>query len=723
MIARLRQYHALVQQYGWGPCLFRLSYDLRRKHGLLKRRFPAWRWEDRPLSSWLRSGVPADPGAYRAFRQNSDVRFFFPLGKPPQPCDEWVAGAVGEAEALQAGRFHYFSCRDGELGFPEPDWLLNSFTSQRDSIDKHWCERGDFEPGRGDVKYIWEPSRFMWAYALARAYAADSKQEYAETFWRLFESWWAANPPMRGPNWMCGQETAIRGMACVFALTVFWNSLATTDTRVAAMAVMLAASAERIIGNIGFAVAQRSNHGVGEAAGLWTIGLLFPEFEGASKWRKVGQSVLENEARRNCFPDGSYVQHSMNYQRFILHDYLYCLRLAELNGVSFSKLTSRRLTQCYKFLYQLQDETTGRLPNYGPNDGALILPLNGCDYQDYRPVIGSMHYLFKRERLYEDGPWGEDLLWLFGPQAREAPLRAIERSGRDFREGGYFTLRGGQSWGMVRCHSYRNRPNQADMLHLDLWWQGINVLRDSGSFSYYDPVAGWNQYFVSTAAHNTIVVGGADQMIKGPGFRWYSLLQARFLGRRRYDQIELWEGEHYGYRRLNCRATHRRSICRVGDQCWLIIDDVLGTGKEEIDIYWHLPDCEHQHTDDGVVLQTSQGFCRLHLFSLAEDWEWSLLRGVDQGNVRAGWDSRHYGLREPALTIRARARTELPTRFITLVGLGVSTKVIKSKLSNVFQWRLGDESPMLALGLNPPQAGISPITTIERDGQKCGLRS
>jgi len=95
---------------------------------------------------------------------------------------------------------------------------------------------------------------------------------------------------------------------------------------------------------------------------------------------------------------------------------------------------------------------------------------------------------------------------------------------------------------MVRCHSYRNRPNQADMLHLDLWWRGVNVLRDSGSFTYYDPLTEWNRYFLSAAAHNTITVAGQDQMIKGPRFQWFSLVQSRFLGYRENELGSLWRG-------------------------------------------------------------------------------------------------------------------------------------------------------------------------------------
>ena len=722
MVGKIAKYRALLQQYGARRCFFRLRYDVRRKCGLLKRRFPVWAWNERPLSWWLRPGVPTDPQEYRDFREHQDTHFFFPLGEAPRPPAEWVRGAVGEIAALRAGRFRYFFRREAELGFPEPDWLLNPFTGQRDSVDRHWCDRDDFEADRGDIKYIWEPARFAWAYALARAYAADPRDEYAETFWQLFESWLAANPPMMGPNWMCGQEISIRGMACVFAASVFWNSPATTADRVAMLVRLLAASAERIAGNIAAACNQMGNHGVGEAAGLWTIGLLFPELRGADEWLRLGQKVLDNEARLYNFPDGGYIQHSVNYQRFVLHDYVWCMRLAELNGTSFAELTSDRLARSYEFLHQLQDEATGRVPNYGPNDGALIVPINGCDYLDYRPVLGATHYLYKRERLYGDGPWSEDLLWLFGEDSLRSPMRPVARVNRDFPDGGYYTIRGNRSWGMVRCHTYRNRPNQADMLHLDLWWQGINLLRDSGSFSYNDAREHWDRYFPSTAAHNTVVVANTDQMIKGPRFQWFSLLKTRLLGRQSNHRVDLWAGEHYGYQRLPCQATHRRSICRLGEECWLIVDDVLGTGEETVDLYWHLPDAEHALRGDELTLHLPKGTCCLHLLSQAAGCERRVLRGVDEDGVRGGWESLYYGERREALTARVSARTTLPARLVTLIGLGASVRVLQADLDSIIRWDV-DGGPSWAARLLPPGQEIGAIASLERDGHTCELRS
>jgi hypothetical protein len=663
-------------------CARRALHDWKRRHGLLKSRFPLYDWSQRPLASWLSAGVPADPAAYRQWRQQSAPAFFFPPGQPPS--HPWMQSAIPEADAALQGRFRYFSDRYGNLGLPV-DWFANPFTGQRQDPDRHWCDMGDFEAGRGDIKYIWEPARFAWAYALVRAYAVSGEQCYAEGFWTLFESFRQANPPNLGPHWQCGQEIAIRSLACVMALHAFGNSPATTDQRVADMVVFLAASAERIYHNIDYARWQMGNHAVSEAAAIYTVGVLFPELKDAARWRRRGLAVLEDETRQFNWADGSYAQHSMNYQRLMLQQYLWSMRLAQLNGHTVSQRLRDRMAASYRFLHQMQDET-GRLPNYGPNDGALILPLSGCDYGDYRPVLGAMHYLLTGNLLQEVGPWAEDLLWLFGPQALNAPAGPIERTSRNFPVGGYFTIRSDRSWAMTRCHTYRNRPNQADMLHLDLWHDGCNVLRDSGSYSYFDPQNNWNGYFVSTAAHNTVVVGGTDQMIKGPRFRWYSLLESHCSGRARCGPFELWQGEHHGYQRLASRAIHRRCVCRISSLTWLVVDDVIGEGVESAELFWHLADAPASDDGHAVHLSLPTGPAQLLVACSDGGAIRQLGRGLD-GEMRMGWQSLLYGRKDPAPTFRLASRSVLPVRFLTLLSLGSTPTITQCDPLACVAWR------------------------------------
>jgi hypothetical protein len=688
---QLGKHKAFIRQYGVKRCLYLFGCVVRRKLGLLKKRFPLWSWEDRTVEDWLPSKVRSEKKNFILLHNEQGGGFLFPLGQLPETDPSVVCNAISQAENLLSGRMDFFSHESAMVGYPEVQWRTNPFSGQCINTRNHWCDCDVFNPEYGDIKFYWEPSRFSWAFALVRAYAATGEQKYPEAFWRLLENWMNENPVNSFPNFASGQEVALRSLACLLALWAFWKDPSSTEHRIRTLVTVLAASAERVSKHINFARAQMSNHAVTEAACLYSIGLLFPYLSNAPSWRKLGKWVLQDESRRHNWEDGSYTQHSTNYQRVMLHTYLWCMRLAERNGDSFSSFVKERIDKSWRFLYQLQDETTGRVPNYGPNDGANILPLCECDYLDYRPVLNSACYLMTRNRLYETGPWDEELRWLFGLEAPKAPVESLARRSCDFDIGGYYTLRGNDSWAMIRCHSYQSRPNQADMLHLDLWHKGVNVLHDSGTYSYYDPKEGWHRYFLSTPAHNTVTLGGKDQMVKGSRFRWHSLVKSRRSVHQYHDDMEIWQGEHYGYRRLPSHATHRRTVCRLGDSFWIVIDDILGQGKEKIELYWHLADYPIEKRENGIVMQLPDGPMRMEFFSSGVDMDVHVGKGEGM-SLPLGWQSLYYGGKEPSPSICVGRDEAIPVRWITALSFhGASDRVVCDPLKRV-TWFAGRDN-------------------------------
>lgn len=657
--------------------LWRAAYALRQKTGRLRLRFPTVGLDTVRLADVLREGVPAEPSAYRTYRAAQGGRFFFAPGELPDR--DTIASTMAPAgrertlavaDDVGRGRFVYYSRHVHDLGRPV-DWLLNPFRGARHEAREHWCDYPTFSPTLGDVKDVWEPSRFACAYALVRAYALTGDAKYPATFWALFESWAAQNPPNRGPNWKCGQETALRTMAWCFALYGFWNAPATTADRVALMVRLIALEAQRIAANIDFAIAQKNNHGLSEATGLLTVGLLFPELRDAAQWEQTGRRVLERELARQVYADGSYVQHSMNYHRVMLHDCLWALRLAELNERPLSPPTAQRVARAGEFLHAMLDRPSGRVPNYGANDGANVLPLSSCDYIDYRPTVQAASYAATQRRVVEAGPWDEMLIWLYGAEAAAAPVAEADLPSRRFDAGGYYTVRRGESWCMMRCHRYRDRVGHVDPLHLDVWWRGVNVVGDSGSFRYYAPdEPAMEAYFIDIAAHNTIELDG-----RGPLDRVGRFL---FLPRPRAVCLEHSPGSvcgaHYAYRRQPWRATHRRSVRRVDERTWLIRDELLGAGTHNVALRWHLADGPIAIDDGGHRVELSLP-CGTVLLSVEGPGGLSMAvhRGDDTPGAVAGWVSSYYAERQPRPTVVVSGRLTLPTHLVTRIVLGGGT--------------------------------------------------
>ena len=704
-------YHFLKQQ-GLGTTLFRARYALAKKSGALKKRFPKHAWDDRPLSYWLRPSIDAKPASYHGFRENSTARFFFLPGQLPAIKPEWLADSVAKADSIRQGRFPYFFWTEAELGSP-PRWLQNPF-SGHEFDQRHWCEREDLATESGDIKYAWEPARFSWAYTLTRAYAATGDDQYAACFWELLDSWRDANPPQCGPSWQCGQECGLRLMAWVFSLYGLWNAPSTTPERVADLAATIALTAERIEGNIAFARSLANNHTVSEAMALYTVGTLFPEFRQAAHWKSIGKLILDGECISQFYRDGAQLQHSFNYQRFVLQMYAWALCLGRLNSDSFSRILRDALERATMLLWQAQDEHTGRLPNYGSNDGALVLAWNSCDYLDYRPTLGAMWQVLTGRRLYAEGPWDEDLHWLALANCRTQPS-GLQRRSVHATQGGYYTLRGDESFALVRCHTYRHRPLQADMLHLDLWWLGQNVLGDSGTYSYNCPQP-WSGFFPGTTAHNTIAFNGLDQMEKGARFLWYHWTQSLMQRHVKTEAgtIEYWQGAHFAYKRLAGGGAHYRSVLRLGDQVWIVIDDVVLSRRHRIEQHWNLLDCPYELVDRRLRLDTAAGPVTMILLGDAESVFVALGRETPSP---LGWESQHYGERTPRPTLARYVNAHQPVRIATLIFLGAAPSTSPELGDGRLTWSGDQLIPPFDLRLNDRRAPGQPIVCDVRYGE------
>jgi hypothetical protein len=665
---KLRLLAYVLKYFGIGWVAYRIRYALARRLGLLARHERFLDEARTRATAVLAAAGFSTVESYALYRRRKAPAFFFtPENRASfrSMLHAWDQGRAPSAtafERIRAGTFAWFGHTEVAVGCP-PDWHRNPFTGVRAPSNVHWS-RVD-EASLGDIKAIWELSRFASVYPLVRHYWRSGDPEAAELFWRLVEDWDAANPACQGVNWRCSQEISIRVMAWCVGLYGFLDAEATTSDRIARLARMIWASGCRIALDLPDAISQQNNHGMSAAVGLLTIGLLFPEFPESAGWVAEGRHVLERLGRELIYDDGAFAQHSLNYQRLMLQLYVWAMRLGQLSGVPFSGELQARVRRSAEMMWQLQDDRTGSVPQYGQFDGALILPLDNCDHLDFRPVTQAAGFLADRRRWWPEGPWDEGLLWLFGPSALSAPEQAPERKDLAAPEGGYYTLRGADTFVLTRCATFRHRPGQPDMLHADVWWRGHNVATDAGTFSYGN-AGPESQELVRTPAHNTVSVDGADQMERFGRFLWFPWLSSRVLRQTSgaSGDVNEWEGEHDGYARLGVR--HRRRIVRLPSSAWLVIDRLDAPSPHTYRLHWLLPDLAYQWDSDrlAVTLPFPEGEYAIQVVSLGGPAAGDIRRAAADGE---GWRSRYYHSREPALSLSVTAYSSTQV-FATLLA-------------------------------------------------------
>lgn len=382
-----------------------------------------------------------------------------------------------------------------------PDWFANPFSDQPQPDASHdWWRIPDF--GSGDIKGLWELSRFDWVVAWASC-ASNGDVDALERLNIWLADWAENNPPYKGPNWKCGQEASIRIMHLVLAAWVLGQDKAPEPGLIA----LIRAHLQRIAPTMSYAIGQQNNHGTSEAAALFIGGSFMAGYDKrASNWMTKGRRWLEDRGQALIDSDGSFSQYSVTYHRVMLDTYALAeawRRHRDLRG--FSPALQERLVVATRWLEAMTIPETGDAPNIGANDGARLIQLTSSDYRDFRPSVQLAAALFEGRDAYGAGEWTAPLQWLGIPAGQ--PGKAPDST--SFDKGGYHVLRAGPAMAVLRYPRFRFRPSQADALHLDLWIGAKNLLRDGGTFSYSIQSAEW---FGSTSAHNTVTFDGRDQM-------------------------------------------------------------------------------------------------------------------------------------------------------------------------------------------------------------------
>jgi len=564
----------LFQNMGLRYVAFRFWFEFQKRTGILKLRFAVnpkknvfislKEWQNQPVHFFFKDSVIAAEinGRYSDLRQ-----------------------LVKRVKAFHHNRILFFSSKY----FTVKDWLTNPETGFQYDISKHWTEIPDFSKEAGDIKYVWEKSRFTFLYDLIR-YDYHFGKDKSDIVFKEIESWIDANPINQGPNWKCGQEITLRILNWTFALHYYKKSSILTESLFSKIIDSIYKQMRHVAENINFSrFAVRNNHALTETLGLYLTGLLFPFFKESKVWKRRGKIWFEKEIAYQIYEDGTFLQFSMNYHRVAVQLLTWGIRLAHLNNEIWDPVVYDRARKSLHFLKTCQDQKSGHLPNYGNNDGALFFPLTDCDFRDFRAQLFALGNVLGEKSNYGTGPWQEESIWLGiseNQNESETNLENVQCS--VFSKSGYYILRDQKTITFLRSGSYQNRPFQSDNLHLDIWIEGKNILRDAGSFKYNTDTK-WTDYFSGTASHNTVMLGDSDQMRKGSRFIWYDWIRESDGFWKVEENKIIFEGWFTGFRQLGDNIVHKRKITKSISFSRWVIEDWIEKAPEHISMsqIWH----------------------------------------------------------------------------------------------------------------------------------------
>lgn len=365
-----------------------------------------------------------------------------------------------------------------------------------------------------DIKILWEINRLQFLPLFVNS--GQVKKAIL-----IFKDWVNKNPYNRGINWNNNLEVAIRGIS----ILNFFIKMKDKDL-LEEYKYILYAHGLHVYEDIEYTEkCIPNNHVIGEAGCLYCLGHFFTN----ENWINKSKVILE-KYMSHFRDDGTYVEGSLSYHRFVLQMYLMVLVFSIIfkDQVLITKIV-QILEKSLNF-FKAIEKPNGMYPDFGDNDeGRYFVLLK--DSKDFNKFVKSLNNCFdKNENFYGELQELEKIYDI------RLEFSSCIKHSNFFESGRYYAYKNGNNYIFIHNQDQLFHSH-ADGLSIELMLNNKNVLVDSGTYNYNtDSIK--RHYYRGTQSHNTVDTG-KDQSIQVGTFRWISqsILNLKLLCNDKIKQI------------------------------------------------------------------------------------------------------------------------------------------------------------------------------------------
>jgi len=498
-----------------------------------------------------------------------------------------------------------------------------------------------------DNEWIWGLNRMGHWITLLSGYKHTGNENYAREFNAQVIDWTIRNPAppfrlTRVPSWR-NLEAGVRMMQTW--PQSFFGFLSSPSFQTQTVQLMLASMWSHGQHILHFPSGMRfvNNWVIIGSSGLANLGMSFPEFRDAAIWRSNGLQRLSDQLEKQVYPDGMQHELASGYHLACMHSFYQTYEVAEKTGMQVPQNYSRTLEKMFNYIM------------YISTPSRQVPPTNDANRTDIRGWMKTGAAVFNRP----------DMLFV-GTDGKQG--RAPESTSYHFGWGGQSAMRSG--WDAQAMYLFFDAGptgvshQHEDKLHIGVSAYGRDFLTDGGKGLYIPDK--WRNYFVSSRAHNTILIDGQDQN-RIPFNKTHRADQVTHRQWLTNSVIDFASGSYQdGYGVQKIPVEQDRYIIFKKNEYWLVVDRLRGNGEHQFDVLYHFTPVQLAVDQEKKTLRTrfaDGGNLKLSL-NATVPVSLEIIRGAE--NPEQGWiyaDDE----RKAVPTAVFSGKGNLPLHILTLI--------------------------------------------------------
>ncbi|NDK15470.1 MAG: hypothetical protein GW911_25860 [Armatimonadetes bacterium] len=498
--------------------------------------------------------------------------------------DSDVPKEVAAAEKILKHQFDYTQGpgKTGTLDFgPKIDWTAN--------------------PTSGEARtHLWNESinRHFHFRTLAQAYWNTGQDKYAKEIAEEILAWTDARPrPLLSSGNNVGHyawQTLTTGIRLADTWPeALYRCLGSESLTPEVLTAMMKSAGEQARHLVKWP--SSGNWLTAESNGLFTAGMLFPEFKEAKGWRQTAVERLYKQLDDEVYPDGMEYEVAAGYNNWVVSEFSHILELADLNDLRPELPADYQAKIEKMYNYQLfASMPNGAIPGFNDSGNANV-----------RGALATGFKLF---------PNREDFQFVATARAQG---KQPDHTSHAFPWTGHYVMRSGwdedATFLAFDAGPYGYGHQHEDKLSFVVWAHGRQQLLDPGNFSYDQ--SRWRRYVLATYGHNTVLVDGQGQHRNGKRetYFWPRPWQgaappdndARWTSTPDYDFASGVYSDGYGPKNEIQVAHTRRVLYLKADNLFVLFDQLVPADPNDhtYQALFHL-DTEEATAGPGTAVTT-----------------------------------------------------------------------------------------------------------------------